>query len=104
MLLLLVSSHKDRLGGYFLLNYLKDPTVRDLHFAPIKPQMGHPRWLSGKDPHASAGDMGLIPGLGGSSGEGNDNPLQHSCLGNSLDRGAWQATVHGVTKESDMTE
>ena len=37
-------------------------------------------------------------------GEGNDNPLQYSCLGNPMDRGAWQATVHGVAKESDMTE
>ena len=47
---------------------------------------------------ANAGDLGLIPG------EGNGNPLQQSCLGNSMDRGAWQATVHGVTKELDMTE
>jgi len=41
---------------------------------------------------------GLIPGLGRSSGEGNGNPLQYSCLENSMDRGAWQATVHGVAK------
>ena len=41
---------------------------------------------------------GLIPGLWRSSGEGNGNPLQHSCLGNPTDRGAWRATVHGVTK------
>ena len=40
----------------------------------------------------------LIPGSGRSLGEGNGNPLQYSCLGNSMDRGAWQATVHGVTK------
>ena len=45
-----------------------------------------------------------IPGSGRSSGEGNDNPLQYSCLENSIDRGAWQAPVHGVTKESDMSE
>ena len=45
-----------------------------------------------------AGDMGSIPGLGRSPGEGNDNPLQCSCLENPLDRGAWQATVHGVAK------
>ena len=46
---------------------------------------------------------GLIPGLGRSPGVGNGNPLQYSCLENSMDRGAWQVTVHGVT-ESDMTE
>ena len=50
---------------------------------------------------ANAGDMrdaGLIPGLERSPGEGNGNPFQYSCLGNSMDRGAGQATVHGVTK------
>ena len=47
---------------------------------------------------ANAGNMSLIPGSGISSGEGNGNPLQYSCLENSMDRGAWQATVHGVTK------
>ena len=49
-------------------------------------------------------DMGLIPGLGRSPGEGNGYPLQDSCLENPMDRGAWRATVHGVTKESDTTE
>ena len=43
------------------------------------------------------GDRGLILGLGRSSGEGNGNPLQYSYLGNPMDRGAWQAVVHGVT-------
>ena len=52
---------------------------------------------------ANAGDLGLIPGLGRSPGEGNGNPLQYSFLENPMDRGAWQVTVHGVT-ESDMTE
>ena len=47
---------------------------------------------------ANAGDMGSTPGLGRFSGEGNGNPLQYSCLGNPIDRGAWQATVHGVAK------
>ena len=42
--------------------------------------------------------MGLIPGLGRSPRVGNDNPLQYSCLGNPIDRGAWKTTVHGVTK------
>jgi len=44
------------------------------------------------------GDMGLIPGWGGSPGEGNGNPLQYSCLRNPVDRGVWWAIVHGVTK------
>ena len=50
-----------------------------------------------------ARDIDLIPGLGRSHREGNGNPLQYSCLGNPMDRGAWQAIVHGVTKESEMT-
>ena len=53
---------------------------------------------------ADAGDMSSIPGLGRSPGEGNGNPLHCSCLGNPMDRGAWCVTVHGVTKESDMTQ
>ena len=57
-----------------------------------------------KNPPASAGDAGLIPGLGRSPGGGNGNPLQHSCLENPMDRGAWLApTVHEVPKQSDMT-
>ena len=52
---------------------------------------------------ANAEDMGLIPGLGRSLGKGNGNPLQYSCMGNPMDRGAWQATVYGVTKELDKT-
>ena len=58
-----------------------------------------------KNPPASAGDARdacLIPGLGRSPGEGNGNPLQYSCLENSMDIGAGQATVHVVEKESDM--
>ena len=51
-----------------------------------------------KDPPASAGDVGSIPGSGGSPGEGNGNPLPYSCLENHMDRGAWWATVHGVAK------
>ena len=51
----------------------------------------------------NAGDLGSIPGLGRSHGEGNGNPLQYSCLENPMDGGAWWAIVHGVT-ESDTTE
>ena len=50
-----------------------------------------------------AGDTGSVPGLGRSPGGGNDNPLQYSCLENSMDRGAWWAIVHDVA-ESDKTE
>ena len=64
--------------------------------------MGLPGDISGKEPPANARDMGLIPGWGRSPAEGNGNPLQYSCLDNSMDRGAWWATVHGTTK--DMTE
>ena len=46
----------------------------------------------------NVGDPGSIPGSGRSPGEGNDNPLQYPCLENSMDRGVWQATVHGVAK------
>ena len=48
-------------------------------------------------------DAGLIPRSGRSPGGGHVNPLQYSCLGNPMDKGAWWATVHGVTKELDMT-
>ena len=52
---------------------------------------------------ADEGNLGLIPGLERSPREENGNPLQYSCLGNPMDRGAWRATVYGVTKESDTT-
>ena len=66
--------------------------------------MGLPWWLSGKESTCHAGEVGLILGSGRSTREGNSNPLQYSCLGNPIDREAWRATVHGVTKELDTTE
>ena len=51
-----------------------------------------------KNPPANAGDVGLIPGSGRSTEEGNGNPLQYSCLEKYMDGGTWQATVHGVAK------
>ena len=60
-------------------------------------------WLMVKDPPANAGDVGSTPGWGRSPGEGSGNPLQCSCLGNPMDRGARRATVYGVTKELNMT-
>ena len=60
--------------------------------------MVFPHSLVAKESACNAGDPGLIPGLGRSPGEGNDNPLQYSCLENQMDKGAWWATVHGVAR------
>ena len=69
--------------------------------------MDFPGGSEGKVSVYNAGDLGSIPGLGRSAGEGNGNPLQYYCLKNPMDRGAWQATVHGVAKSrtrlSDFT-
>ena len=56
-----------------------------------------------KNPPANTGDASSVPGSGRSPGGGNGNPLQYSCLENSMDRGAWRATVLGVAKELDVT-
>ena len=61
--------------------------------------MGFPGGSVLKNPPSNAADMGSILGLGRSPGEGKGNPLQYSCLQNPMDRGAWQASVHEVTKE-----
>ena len=70
--------------------------------------LGFPGGASSKEPACQCRldmrDLGLIPGLGRSSGTGHGNPLQYSCLENPMDRGAWQAAVHGVATESDTTE
>ena len=57
---------------------------------------GFPGGPDSKESACNVGDLGLIPGLGRSSGEGHGNLLQHSCLENPMDRGAWRAPVHGV--------
>ena len=82
-----------------------------LHMDPRDRIMGRywemldlPWWLSGKECACNAGDTDLIPELGRSPGEGNGNPLQYSCLGNTMNRQAWWAIVYGVVKESDTTE
>ena len=78
------------------------PSPGDLPHTGIKP-----RFPAGKRIHLNSGDTGVggsIPGSGRSPGEGNVNPLQCSCLDNPMDRGAWRATVHGVGRESDVTE
>ena len=71
--------------------------VEDQKFGIAHIELGLPRWLSGKEPACQAGDMGLIPGLGKSPGEGNGNPLQYSCLGNLIDKGAWGCKKLGMT-------
>ena len=73
----------------------------NLLFQYFHHSVGLPRWLGGKESACSAedvGEMNPIFGPGSSPGEGNGNPLQYSCLGNPMDRGAWWATVHGVAK------
>ena len=67
----------------------------------VVPASGLPRGLIVKDPPANEGDTGLVPGSGSSPGDRNVNPLQYSCLGYSMDRKAWRATVRRAAKESD---
>ena len=59
---------------------------------------GFPGGSDGKESACNAGNLGLIPGSGRFPGEGNGYPIQYSCLENSVGRGAWWATVHGVAK------
>ena len=63
-----------------------------------KESLGFPHSSVGKESACKAGDLGLMSGMGRSPGEGNGNPLQYSCLGNLMDRGAWQAAVLGVAR------
>ena len=65
--------------------------------------MGFPGASVVENTPASAGDVGLIPGLARPSGEGNGKPLQYSCLENPMNRGPWRATVHGVPEGSETT-
>ena len=71
--------------------------MQHLHSALVE-GMGFPGGSDGKESACSAGDPSLIPECRRTPGEGNGNPLQYSCLGNLMDREAWQSTVHGVTK------
>ena len=72
-----------------------------MHF-PVFPSLdlnqGFPGGSDSKESVCNAGDLGSIPGLRRFPGERNGNPLQYSCLENSMDSGAWQATAHGITK------
>ena len=77
--------------------------MKELKFYEVETLMAFPGGSVVKNPPANAGDVGSILGSGRSPGEGNGNPLQHACLGIPMDRGGWQATLHGPTKELDMT-
>ena len=72
--------------------------LNDMVIEGLSEVVGLPSGSVGKESTCNAGDLGLIPESGRSTGKGNGNPLQYSCLENSMDRGAWQAAVHGVTK------
>ena len=80
-----------------------EDTTRKGNYKPVSLIKGFPGGSLVKNLPANAGDAGSIPGLARSPREENGNPHQYSCLGNPMGNGAWQATVHGVTKESDMT-
>ena len=76
----------------------------DIHTC-IAESLGYtPSGSDGKESAYNARDLGSIPGLDKSPGEGNGYPLQYSCMENSMDRESWWATVHGITRELDMTE
>ena len=79
---------------------LAEPSVQQPRAITMKPSF--PAGSDGKASAYNAGDPGSIPGWGRSSGEGNGNPLQYSCLENPMDRGAWWATVHGVAKSQTL--
>ena len=76
---------------------LWEGSLRSHHTGTLKKQ-GFPGGSEGKESACNSGDTGLIPGLGRSPGESNGNTLQYSRLENSMYRGAWWATAHGVTK------
>ena len=88
----LVEVRYSLLGMHRFLIVVEDPWGHHLS------ALGFSGGSEGKESACSVGDPGSIPGWGRSPGEGNGNPLQYSCLENSMDRGAWQATVHGVAK------
>ena len=73
-------------------------TIREEEKSSPDLTRSYPSGSEGKESAYNAGNLGSIPGLGRSSGEGNGNSLQYSRLENSTDRGAWQATVHGIAK------
>ena len=89
-------------GGMTDFKYHHFATLKRLSSSSSNALVGFPGGSVVKNTPANAGDAGSIP-VGRYPGEGNSNPLQYSCLGNPMGRGAWLATVHGVTKESHTT-
>ena len=93
---------------YFIMKYYNSTKKAGvILFVPESEVSAFQGALVVKNLPANAGherDVGSIPGSGRSSGRGHGNPLQYSCLENPMGRGAWQATVHVVTEESDTTE
>ena len=83
---------------YFLINILKNKNVKQKESGVSLKRGCCPGASVVKNSPANAGNSGSIPGSGRSPGGGNGNTLQYNCLGNSMDRGAWWATVHGVAK------
>ena len=79
-------------------NHIKKKKKVVLCWSQVYTVLGFPGGSDSKESAFSAGDLGLISGLGISPREGNSNPLQYSCLVNFMARGDWWATVHGVTK------
>ena len=83
--------------------HIKQRSIKDILYGTGKSHLisfntGFPVSSAGKESTCSSGDQGAIPGLGRSPGGGRGNPTQYACLEDSMDRGAWWATVHGVTK------
>ena len=74
----------------------EDPLAKDRLPSPVF--LGFPSGSADEESACNAGDLGSIPGLGRSPAGGHGNPLQYSCLENLMDRGTWQATVHGIAK------
>ena len=98
-------SHGQRsLVGYSPWGRKESDTTEQLNLSELMSLQGFPGGSVGKESACSAEDPSLISGSGISPGEGNGIPLQYSCLGNPMDGRAWWATVHGVTRESDITE
>ena len=76
----------------------KHVIIREMQIGLIPIRLGFPGGLEGKASARNAGDPGSVPESGRPLGEGNDSPLQYSCLENPMDGGAWEAAVHGVAK------
>ena len=93
--------NSDGICHLFLSCFLKCGTTKSIKLDTSTQKAGLPWWFSSEEPasqRANTGDMGSILGSRRSPEEGNGNSLQYSCLGKLMDRGAWQAIVHGITK------